>query len=1024
MKRNIYKLLLASILVLTNLFVSAQQDRQITGKITSTEGEQLPGVNIVVKGTTTGTVSQIDGTYTISANISNKTVLVYSFMGFTSQEIVAGNQSTINVQLKEDLLQLDEVVAIGYGTIKKRDITGSVGSLGSDALVERGSTSALEAMQGQMAGVQITSNNGRIGGGFDINIRGVNTLNSDKKSPLFVVDGVPTNNIDFLNPQDISRIDILKDASSTAIYGSRGTNGVVIVTTKSGSDAKGGTSVSYDGYYGIKTAARLPKMMSGDKWWDYHQDAYVATTSGDTEADWMTAYDSGLSGKGSNDLLFERAANGEYYDWYDLVLKDGTQQNHYINVSGSSANTSYVFGIGYQSEEGLIDQESIDKYSVKASINQQITEKLSAGTNINFSMIEQEDGSSIAMQEAFRLNPLLSPYDEFGELYAQPGKFKLADGTQVINKTSTYNPLLQIANSSDATKTYNVVGNTFLEYKPVEYISMKTTLSYGVFNTNNGQTWGVLTNEGSSNDNQPLAKLKNSSSMNYTWDNQINFDKSFGDHNLNAMALYSVYSNKNESSSISVKNLPFDSGIYNVGSAGTVNSVGSTYSKQTMLSYVLRANYSFQDKYLLTVSNRWDGSSKLSEGNKWNAFPSGAVAWRVTEEDFMEDMETISNLKARVSFGYTGNNAIDPYQTQKFANNLAFYDYFGALSNGFTFSQVANDLLTWERTREMNIGLDFGLFNNRLSGSVDVYDKLSKELLMTQKLPLEAGWSSLTANVGSVSNKGIELALTGVIIDKKDLKWNANVTFAKNNNKIVEIYGGTDDDVGNLWFIGQPVDVIYNYEFDGIWQANEATEAAEYGQTEGQAKVKDFGEKGITPEEDRIIQGSPMPDWTGSISTQVEYKNFDFAVSLFTNQGVLVNSGFHANFADVRDRGRQKLNIDSWYVPQNPATAPNGPKVSNTYPQPRNAGTYWRNDKVGYIKDASFAKVKNITLGYSFDQKVLSTANIKSCRIYLNVINPFVFTSYEGWDPEWAGASLAEGGVSSITYQFGVNLKF
>ena len=1023
MKRNICKLLLAFILVMTNVFAFAQS-KQITGTITSTMGELLPGVNIILKGTTVGTVSQLDGTYSLDIEITDESVLIYSFMGFISQEIEIGNQSVINVELQEDFQQLEEIVAIGYGTIKKRDITGSVGSLGSESLVERGSTSLMEAMQGQMAGVQIVSNNGRIGGGFDINIRGVNTLNDDSKNPLFVVDGVPTDNIDFLNPQDISRIDILKDASSTAIYGSRGTNGVVIVTTKSGGESKGEPTISYDGYYGVKSAARLPKMMSGDKWWEYHKDAYVATTKGDTEADWLASYESGLSGKGSNDLLFERAEKGEYYDWYDLVLKDGTQQNHYINVSGVSGKTSYVFGVGYQGEEGLIDKEAIDKYSVKASINQQLSENLSAGTNINFSLVEQEVGSSIAMQEAFRLNPLLSPYDEFGESYPQPGKFKLADGTMVTNKTSTYNPLLEIANSSDGTRNFNLVGNSFLEYNPVEFISFKTSLSYGVFNSRRGQSWGILTNSGSSNGNQPLAIITNSQSMNYTWDNQINFDKSFGDHHLNVMGLYSVYSNQYESSSINVKNLPFESGIYNVGSAGTINSVGSSYWKETMLSYVLRANYSFQDKYLLTISNRWDGSSKLSEGNKWNAFPSGAIAWRINEEAFMADIDAVSNLKARVSYGYTGNNAVSPYQTQKFADNLVFYDFMGTLANGFTFSQVANDLLTWERTRELNVGIDFGFFNNRLSGSLDVYDKLSKELLMTQKLPLEAGWNSLTANVGSVSNKGLELALNGVIIDKKDLKWRASMTFAKNNNEIVEIYGGTDDDVGNQWFIGEPVDVIYNYQFDGIWQADEAAEAAEYGQTEGQAKVKDFGEKGITPEEDRIILGSPLPDWTGSLSSSLEFKNFDFAVSMFTNQGVLVNSGFHANFADVRDRGRQKLDIDSWYVPQNPATAPNGPKVSNTYPQPRNAGNYWRNDRVGYIKDASFVKVKNITLGYTLDKALLSSANIKSCRIYVNILNPLVFTSYEGWDPEWASASLAQGGVSSITYQFGVNLKF
>ncbi len=1002
---------------------SLQQQRNISGQVTDTSGNPLPGVTVIIKGTTHGAITDVNGSYLLSS-VPGDATLVFSFVGMKTQEIEVVGKTVVNVVMLEEAIGIEEVVAIGYGTIKKKDLTGSVGSVGSESLVERGSTSVMEAMQGQMAGVQITSNTGRVGDGFDINIRGVNTLNSDAKSPLFIIDGVPAGNLDFLNPQDIERIDILKDASSTAIYGSRGTNGVVIVTTKGGDTASGKPTISYDGYYGIKTSARLPDMMSGEKWWEYHQDAYVATTSGDTEKEWLANYESGLSGNGTNDLLFERAEKGEYYDWYDLVLKDGKQQNHYINVSGAGKNTSYVFGIGYQNEEGLVDNEWIDKYSAKASITQKISDKFTAGININASFSEQEMGSNIGMQEAFRLNPLLSPYDEEGNLYPQPGKFHNSDGKQVTNKTSTYNPLLEIANANDNYRRHDVIGNAFVEYSPIQYLNLKSTISYGSFNSRRGQYWGALTATGVSNDDKPSAIVTHTETQNYTWDNQVNYARKIDEHDFNLMGLFSVYSNRYESSFIDVKDLPFESNIYNLGSAGTINSVNSSYSEEMMLSFVVRANYSYKDRYLLTFSNRWDGSSKLSEGNKWKVFPSGAIAWRMSEESFMEEVNPVSNLKLRVSYGYTGNNAIDPYQTQMFADAIAYYDYFGDSANGFTLSQVANTSLTWERTRELDLGIDFGLFNNRLSGTIDVYDKLSKSLLMEQRLPFEAGWSSLTANVGSVTNKGIELALTSVNIDTQDLTWKTSLTFSKNKNKIKEIYGGSDDDVGNLWFIGEPVDVIYNYVFDGIWQADEVDEAAEYGQGEGQARVKDFGEKGIDPNEDRIIHGSPMPDWIGSFSSQLQYKNFDFSFSLFTNQGVLVNSGFHSNFINVRDRGRQKLDIDSWYVPQNPATSPDGPKVSNEYPQPRNEGTYWRNEEVGYIKKASFVKVKNITLGYTFDPNLFSSIHIKNCRLYVNILNPFVFTDYEGWDPEWAEADLDDGGVSFVTYQFGVNLIF
>ena len=995
-----------------------QQQKSVSGKIIDKSGESLPGVTVFVKGTTQGTVTDIDGNYFLS-DVSSDAVIQFSFVGMKMQEVVVGDQSTINIIMEDDAIGIEEIVAVGYGTVKKRDLTGSVGSLDNEMIVERGSTSPMEAMQGQVAGVQINSSNGRIGGGFDITIRGINTL-SETNSPLYVVDGIPTDNIDFLNPQDISRIDILKDASSTAIYGSRGTNGVVLVTTKQAGEEDGTFSIAYSGYYGIKAVARLPKMMSGEKWWEYRKDARIAGFS-----DLMNiSEDDLLDAAGATPWLTDRINRGIYTDWYDEVLKNGTQQNHHISISGTSKNNmSYVIGLGYQKEEGLIDKESIDKYSIKGNILHEINEQWSAGTNLNFIFIEQQNGSDIAMQEAFRLPPVATPRDDDGNLILQPGTYNSPSGEELLDMTSTWNPLLQIANSSDENRMYNVLGNVFLEFKPVKDLSLKSTLSFGATFSRRGRYWGELTNEWNNNGKQPLAIVDKDENLNFTWDNQANYSKTFGDHDLNLMGLVSSYYTRSEFTSIDVKNLPFDSGIYNLGSAGTINSVGSNFIKATMLSYVLRANYSFKGKYLVTLSNRWDGSSKLSEGNKWNAFPSGAFGWRLSEEEFIQDMGKISNLKLRASYGFTGNNAVAPYQTRSYADKLVYYDFFGSTANGFRPAQIANNILTWEKTRELNVGLDIGVFDQRITGSVDVYSKLSKELLMEQKLPAESGWASMQANVGSVSNKGVELMLHTINIDKKDLTWDMTLTFSKNVNEIVEIYGGKNDDIGNNWFIGEPVAVHYNYKYDGVWQADEAEEAAFYGFKEGNAKVVDYGEKGYSADEDRMILGSPLPDWIGSFSTYVKYKNFDFSANLFTNQGVLVFSHFHDNFADVRSRGRQKLDVN-YYVPQNNITAPNGPKVSNEYPQPRNEGSFWTADNVAFYHDASFVKVKNITLGYTLGKKALDKIHVKSCRIYANILNPFVFTSYEGYDPEWGGAQLSEGGVASVTYQFGVNLQF
>ena len=995
-----------------------QQQKKVTGKVTDASGSPLPGVTIVIKGTTNGTITDFDGNY-ILPNVSSDQVLVFSFVGMKAFEIPVNDQTVINVVMQEESIGLDEVVAIGYGTVKKRDLTGSVSSVDNDMIVERGSTSPMEALQGQVAGVQISSNTGRIGGGFDITIRGLNTLSS-ANSPLYIVDGIPTDNIDFLNPQDISRIDILKDASSTAIYGSRGTNGVVLVTTKQASDVEGTYSIAYSGYYGLKAVARLPEMMSGDEWWEYRKDARLA---GFSDLSSVTM-DQILDAAGATPWLMDRLEKGEYTNWFDEVLKNASQQNHHISISGQSKNNiSYVIGLGYQQEKGLIDKESIDKYSIKANILHKINDRWSAGTNLNFVFTDQQMGSDIGMQEAFRLPPVAVPRDSIGNLILQPGTYNSATGEKLLDMTSTWNPLLEIAHSDDETRMYNVLGNAFLEFKPVREVSLKSTLSFGVINSRRGRYWGELTNEWNDNGKQPLAILDKNENLNYTWDNQANYAKTFGNHDLNLMGLFSMYYTRSEFSSIDVKNLPFDSGIYNLGSAGTISSVSSAFSKATMLSYVLRANYSFNGKYLLTLSNRWDGSSKLSEGHKWNAFPSGAFGWRLSEEDFLQEAEVISNLKLRASYGFTGNNAISPYQTVSYADELVYYDFFGQTANGFKPNQIANNLLTWEKTRELNLGVDFGFFNSRVSGSIDIYDKLSKELLMEQKLPLESGWPSMQANVGSVKNKGVEFMLHTINVDKKDIKWETTLTFTKNKNEIVEIYGGKDDDVGNNWFIGQPVLVNYNYKYDGVWQADEADEAAFYGFREGNAKVVDYGEKGYSADEDRVILGSPVPDWIGSFSTYFKYKNFDFTASLFTNQGVQVFSYFHDNFADVRDRGRQKLDIN-YYVPQNSATSPNGPKPTNDYPQPRNEGSFWTSDNVGFYHDASFVKVKNITLGYTLGKSALNALHLKTCRIYTNILNPFVFTSYEGYDPEWAGARLQDGGVAYVTYQFGINVQF
>ena len=1017
--------LVLAVFLLSSFKTFSQDLVNVSGAITSEEdGMPLPGVNVFVKETSYATVTDFDGNFNLEVPINS--TLTISYVGFITKTIeVDQAMADLQINLQTDVAALSEVVVVGYGSVKKTDLTGAVGTIGGEDLAERNMTNPLEALQGNLPGVQVSNSSGRLGDGFNITIRGKNSM-SGNVEPLYVVDGVPTDNIDFLNPQDIERMDVLKDASSTAIYGSRGSNGVVIITTKSGAGAKAGFHVSLESYVGVKDVARLPEMMAPEKWWLFHRSAYLpGVRNSNTTVSEASLLDA-VSGGGTNDALFERVANGDSFDWYDAVLKSGIQQNHYLNVSGRSENgMGYNLGLGYQEETGNIENEDLTKYTLKLGLDHAVTDDFSFGANLTLTMTDRNLGSDIAMRDAFRLNPYLNPYGLDGQtLYPLPGKLRDENGEFITNKTSTYNPLLTIQNTTDEIRRWNAIGNIYARYQATDWLSFKTTYSAGYENYRNGRSWGALTSTGVNNNNLASGDLENYENFNYTWDNQFNIDYTIEeDHAFSLLGLFSLYSNRTDVNYQSVRNLPFDTGFYNTGSGEqSTFDVSSAFTKQTLTSYALRLNYSFKDRYLITLSNRWDGSSLLSERNRWDTFPSAALAWRMSEEDFMQNQNIFSNLKWRISYGFTGNNIISPYSTRNLVNNQLYYDFNGSTANGFLPGSLANPNLAWEKTREVNAGVDFGLFRNRVEGSVDVYDRLSDDLLLDQRLPLESGWESISANVGSVRNKGVEISLTTRNIQTEDFTWNTTFTFTRNVNEIESIYGQDQvDDIGNNLFIGESIDAHYNYDFQGIWQADEIAEAQGYGMEEGQEKLRDVNGDGRYTPEDRVILGSTNPDWSGSLFTTFKYKNIDLSASMITNQGVLVYSNFHSNFGNVMDRGRQKLDIN-WYIPENDAGLP--AQTSNTYPEAGNAGSFWRNDGVGYYRDASFVKVKNIALGYTFNNDVLDKLKLKNLRVYANVLNPFVFTDYEGYDPEWASASLNTGRPSWVTYQLGFNLKF
>ncbi|MGV8826888.1 MAG: SusC/RagA family TonB-linked outer membrane protein [Breznakibacter sp.] len=1078
-RKNLLKVMFCLLVMLLGQYVVGQNKLIVSGKVVASDGSVIPGVNVLIQGTTSGTITDGDGLYRLELENGADAILEFSFIGYTSQQVKVAGKSNINIVLQEDAVSLDEVVAVGYGIRKKSDLTGAVNSVNAAAITETGKTSVLGSIQGMSPGVQIKSTSSRAGGSFDIQIRGKNSI-SGVSSPLYVVDGIITDNIDFLNPQDIEKIDILKDASSTAIYGSRGSNGVVIVQTKSGVSTKGKkTTINYNGYYGVSQVARMPEFMDSREWMNYRSLCYQDMT--DKDKDGLPNFNyAGLKDvymgqqKLNNDAaspyyLQPMDANGNWIgsswllnrykenattDWSDYVTQDGTQQNHYVDISGSTNDVSFVMGIGYQDEKGVFVNDQYTRYNMKGALDFKIDEKWSAGFNANMAYSEQELGSNSAIVNGFRMAPVTVPYDADGKLIEIPGKTTESGTTNYPNSiggggfTSSVNPILDLDENSYNIRRYTGMANFYLQVKPLRDLTLKTTFSPSFDFTREGSYVGSKAD--GNYGNNAKAKYDSYHRISYTWDNQINYSKTINnDHQFDVLGLMSAYSYNSELAKIDTEGYSYRYDYFNLGSASKINPSYSAYNRANLLSFAVRANYSYMGRYLLTASYRTDGSSKLADGNRWAAFPSVAAAWRISEEGFMQTQELVSNLKLRLSFGYTGNNNISPYTTQRLANVNTFYDFNGTLANGVNLGSLTNSSLTWEKTREVNLGVDFGFLRDRISGAVDVYDKQSEGLLQTRILPFESGAGSMIDNLGKVRNRGVEVALNTVNVRTSDLQWNTSFTFAANKNSIEELFGNSTDGYSyitadNKWIVGQPISAIYGYVFDGVWTAAEAQEALKYKQKEGEARIKDFDDNGIDPD-DRRVQGHADPSWTGSFTSNLTYKGFDFSFTVYSQQGTLVYSPFIAEYTNYNDRGRQKLKMD-YYVPagarligedglfytlQESINNQSRPTPYTNNGAISNCGPYWQQGKLtakempGAWVDADFIKVRNITLGYTLPSKLVKRAGVERLRVYGNVLNPFAWTDYKGFDAEWADANInRDGGPATITYQFGVSLSF
>ena len=993
--------------------VQPSKARVIKGSVKDAKGETIIGVNILEKGTTNGTITDIDGNFSLP--ISGKSKLVVSYIGYITQEVDARRDGPINIILQEDSKTLEEVVVVGYGVAKKSDFTGSLATVNSDKILDSHKQSAAAALQGTIAGVDITRNGNNPGSGFNIMVRGQNTISNTGtgnangvNTPLYVIDGMMMDNMNDIAPDDIERIDVLKDASSTAIYGSRGANGVVIVTTKKGTVMKEKTNVEYNGFVSFTSATHLPDMLNGSQFADYKVERYMGSYWKDyTYTGQRATYQKALTTQAYNNYT-----EGNSVDWVDALLHTAVSQNHSLRIYGSGTGLVYSFGAGYTDESGVTGTDNYKRYNFSSSIDKEINKYIKTGVSI-YTAYTKTVTSPETVRQAYRLNPLTDMYNEDGSLRTFPD-----DGL-----TNVSNPLVEKKNDTTETLGLHAFGNIYLQIKPWSWLTFKTQFSPDAYFSRYGMYYGAQSKNGKGNTANATAKTTSTNSLKYTWTNTVNADKSFGNHTLGLMVGSEWVKSRNDNITTDVKNFATDLyKWYNLAAAANkslADIVGSAYIQEQWFSFFSRANYTYKGKYLVTVTGRYDGSSRLAAGHRWKFFPSAALGWRITEEDFMKKYNWIDNLKLRLSYGMSGNNNnVDPYQTQ---SNIINYSYnFGTSQTASVIKNLSNSNLTWETTKEWNFGLDYSFLKGRINGTVDYYRRRTNNILMNRVLSEMTGYSSVMDNVGVVDNNGVELGLNLVPVRTKDFSWNLNMNFTTNHNEIVELAGGATRDEANEWFVGQSVGVVWNYKKAGYWNKGDKgyERALALGLAPGSIKVYEtdgYNGDWTTTTADKMFLGSRYPKWTGGVTSTFNYKNWSLAVNVYTRQGQWNYSQFHWTTARDDNSLFNHLNLKYW----SEANATNN-DIEWCRPGLSNPGEItallWQK--------TSFVKVGYITLGYDAPKGFIQKLGVNKLHAYISCQNPFVFTDYKGLDPEAASNGTDTMYFMTRSMEFGLNLTF
>jgi TonB-linked SusC/RagA family outer membrane protein len=1016
------------------------QEQVISGRVMA-EQDGLPGVNIAQKGTTRGTTTDAEGNYKITVSGSAVT-LVFSSVGFVTQEKTVGSQATINVSLLADTRALSEVVVVGYGTQKKSQLTGAISSVTAKQLTEMPVTNIGQALQGRVAGVDVAQSGSKPGSLATIRIRGRRSFNAGN-NPLYVVDGIPltgdrnellgsrpfefvSGGYEDLNPNDVASVEILKDATASAIYGARGANGVVLVSTKRG-NTNGKTTITYDNYLGVTDPLDKIKLFNGAEFTEYVREAYRATggyndvNGKPVPTGTADAYaDSKIAVLGGDPAVAAGIAAGRSTDYQSLILKQGFQQNHSLGIQGGTDKTQFYISAGYFQDKGISQGLDYTRYSLRANIDHRINDRFRVGLS-SYLMYSVRNGASLNPYSfTIQQNPLGRAYDDNGQPIFAP-----------TNDALLTNPVFEIVPGAqvDEIKKYRMLNSLYAEVNILDGLNYRVNFGPDFSVSRGGRFTGALTNDRKGGD--PTASTNSQFGFNYTLENILSYTKTIrGVHNLNVTALQSIQRDNFEYNSIGVQGIPAEGQQYfNAGQASLVTGVGSNLIQWTINSYMGRINYDYNDKYLVTLTARVDGSSRFGENSKYGTFPGIALAWNISNEPFLKGTTWLDQLKLRVSRASVGNQGVQPYQTQGQLGR-SVYAWGANAAYGYRPGTIGNPDLKWETSTSSNIGLDFSLWRGRVSGSLELYQTNTTDLLLSDQLPTSIGFSAVTRNVGETRNRGVELSVSTVNVNLKNgFRWSTDIAFTKNDEQIVSLYNGAIDDLGNRWFIGKPLTAYFDYQKTGIWQTAEADAAKAFGSTVGQIKIEDNNGRdadgkltgkadGKINADDRKYLGSDIPSWSGGITNRFSFKGFDLSFFVYARIGQTILSGFHQNNNALAGR-YQQIKVDYW-TPNNPTNEFPQPKSNQEFPVYNTALIYF---------DGSFVKVRNINFGYTFPSALTSKLHIQSLRLFTSIQQPFIFSTYRskynGVDPETTNGTVSNGITPATRVAtFGLNVKF